>query len=467
MSRLYEDYAVATPVAKTSTLTLAHYESMGGMHSVVQTEINNLLSADPAGRAAELRSLRAAFIPWLATVNPDNDQPMRRLAHWADLPEESRPLLEKFVSARLLVRDDVDGEVTVEVALESLLRQWDDLAAWLSEEREDLKAADALETAAVAWRNNRYDDAWLLQGTRLAEAETLAGDPAFRERLAPIHNYLNVSREREDRRLEAERQQREAKLRAAEQLAAAETAAREQAQDHAAVLRKRSRVLRAVLAVTLVVAIAAVAGFGAALWAWHRAQTAARETLAVRLGAEGQTIVAGLNPGGDIRAIQEILAAPHISTVVDESAPLTALTLRRDTLKIISQQSEATSAAFSRDGRRIVSGGSDSTVRLWDADTGQPIGDPLKGHTGRVNSVAFSPDGQRIASAGDDRTVRIWDANSRQPIGEPLKGHIAEVRSVAFSPDGRWVVSGGQDATVRLWDSRKGEQVGAPMRGPP
>ena len=51
---------------------------------------------------------------------------MRRIARWTDLPEPSRPLVEAFVAKRLLVKDERDNEIVVEVALESLLRQWAD-----------------------------------------------------------------------------------------------------------------------------------------------------------------------------------------------------------------------------------------------------------------------------------------------------------------------------------------------------
>ena len=123
------------------------------------------------------------------------------------------------------------------------------------------------------------------------------------------------------------------------------------------------------------------------------------------------------------------------------------------------------SVAFSPDGTRIVSGSDDNTVRLWDAATGQPIGQPLTGHTDAVYSVAFSPDGTRIASGSRDNTVRLWDAATGQPIGQPLTGHTDAVTSVAFSPDGKRIVSGSADNTVRLWDADTGQPIGQPLTG--
>ena len=75
--------------------------------------------------------------------------------------------------------------------------------------------------------------------------------------------------------------------------------------------------------------------------------------------------------------------------------------------------------SHSPDGKRIVSGGYDTTLRLWDAASGLPIGQPLKGHSRQVTSVAFSPDGKLIVSGGHDRTLRLWDAATGTPLGTP------------------------------------------------
>jgi len=93
----------------------------------------------------------------------------------------------------------------------------------------------------------------------------------------------------------------------------------------------------------------------------------------------------------------------------------------------------------------------DKTARLWDAATGQPIGEPLKGHTDIVSSAGFSPDGKRILTASWDRTVRLWDPATGQQIGAPLDND-APVAEARFSPNGARIVAASADKTARLWD---------------
>ncbi|MBQ9187283.1 MAG: WD40 repeat domain-containing protein [Prevotella sp.] len=123
------------------------------------------------------------------------------------------------------------------------------------------------------------------------------------------------------------------------------------------------------------------------------------------------------------------------------------------------------SASFSPDGKLVVSASDDNTIRLWDFKTGRQIGNPLKGHTGRVNSASFSPDGKHIVSSSNDSTIRIWDSKSGKQIGNPLKGHTGRVNSALFSPDGKHVVSASDDNTIRIWGSKLGKQLGNPLVG--
>jgi WD40 repeat protein len=133
--------------------------------------------------------------------------------------------------------------------------------------------------------------------------------------------------------------------------------------------------------------------------------------------------------------------------------------------RLIQHGSTVYSASFSPDGQRIVTASGDETARVWDAATGKPIGEPLKGHEGVVLGAAFSPDGKRIVTASADKTARVWDAETGKPIGEPLKGHEDWVRSPAFSPDGKRIVTASADKTARVWDAETGKPIGEPLKG--
>jgi WD40 repeat protein len=133
---------------------------------------------------------------------------------------------------------------------------------------------------------------------------------------------------------------------------------------------------------------------------------------------------------------------------------------------------QAVAAVPMPDGHTLLASAStDHTVRIWDPDTGQPLGQPLSGHTGRVQAVAAvpMPDGHTLlASASTDHTVRLWDPELREQVGEPFGGHTDWVQAVAAvpMPDGRTLLaSASDDGTVRLWDPHTGQPISQMLTG--
>lgn len=371
LSRLYEDYG-----GSGCSVTVDRYEAMGGMRRVVQNEIDNLLSADSAERAEQLGRLHDAFIPWLTTVNADTDQSMRRIARWADLPEDSHALLNAFIGRRLLVKAERDGRVVVEVALESLLDQWDELAGWLRAEASDLREADSVERAAIGWeRSGRHDD-WLLDGARLTGAETLSARPRFGERLNPVGEFLLASRRRVNRKLEDEKSAAEA---------------------HARALRRRSQVLLALLAVIVVVAAIAGVAFKRARSAELHALNENQRAIAAKLAGQARAMLGGAQLGCDRRAIQQMVAAEALARGSDPGSLLDTLIDVRRLVRVNPVPTNVTTVDVSPNGRQIISAGEDGLIRRWDLESGQPVGDPLTGQNGKAGA-AYVRDGRWIAS---------------------------------------------------------------------
>ncbi|KAL7803583.1 hypothetical protein V8C44DRAFT_273994 [Trichoderma aethiopicum] len=81
----------------------------------------------------------------------------------------------------------------------------------------------------------------------------------------------------------------------------------------------------------------------------------------------------------------------------------------------------------------------------------------LKGHRDWVRAVVFSADGKLIVSGSDDSTVRVWDAETGL-VQHSLEVNRGYIYSVAISSKGI-VAVGSSDYSVTLWEVDAGRQI--------
>jgi formylglycine-generating enzyme required for sulfatase activity len=128
-------------------LTLADYESIGGVAGAVRRRAEVTLSRLQADAQQELDGLFAHLVE----VN-EQEVATRRRAPKSLLKEEGAALVDALANARLLVTGKGEGDApTVEVAHEALLTAWPRLMRWIEQHAESLRARRDLERVALEW----------------------------------------------------------------------------------------------------------------------------------------------------------------------------------------------------------------------------------------------------------------------------------------------------------------------------
>ncbi|KAG0142290.1 hypothetical protein CROQUDRAFT_662725 [Cronartium quercuum f. sp. fusiforme G11] len=107
-------------------------------------------------------------------------------------------------------------------------------------------------------------------------------------------------------------------------------------------------------------------------------------------------------------------------------------------------------------GSFLVSCSSDLTLKLWDCSNNYRCTKTLYDHDHSVSSCRFMPGDTHIVSASRDQTIKLWEVATSFCI-KTLKGHSEWVRGVWPCPGGRWLVSASNDQTSRIWDLSTGD----------
>jgi WD40 repeat protein len=187
--------------------------------------------------------------------------------------------------------------------------------------------------------------------------------------------------------------------------------------------------------------------------------TASSEGLARVFAAESPTLLATLI--GHNEAVTDLAFTPNGATLVTASNDRTVRRwdpLRFPELKRVRSDPEPVAAVeFSPDGRSILSAGQNDPARVWLTLSGHPDAARVRRvleEAGHPSAVALSDDSSTAVAAYEDGTIRIVDAEDGQPLASVETG--GPVTALALSPNGGLVVAGGEDGTARIWDAESG-----------
>jgi len=443
-------------------ITRRTYDEIGGVAGALARHADGVLAGLTPDRLELARQLL------LRLVTADSTRQVVTLTELIDgLGKAAREVLEHLAAERIVslrrARSAQGSVAELELAHESLIHTWDQLAHWLDESREDRAFLEQVGQAAALWegRGRRRVEVW--DGSALEEASKLLARCAD-EVPARVRRFLEASegearRARRRRRIlrvggvatlvviavisamvaaiiygksaEVRRQRDQAKV--AKQHEERKRAESDRESAGAALMRRDMVEARAKLRTSLERSDDPLAR---ALWARF-----SREPLVWKRELGSSIHHSTFSPDG-----QTVAAAAGRSVYLFDTSTLSMRALR-------GHSGLATYVVFSPTADNLAVATYDGRVWIWNHRQSRVLR-RLRGHKGPVWMVKYGPQGKVVATAGDDGTVRIWDVDTGRCV-QVYRGHGASCPAVRFSRDGAWLASASFDGTVQLW--RRGE----------
>jgi len=141
-----------------------------------------------------------------------------------------------------------------------------------------------------------------------------------------------------------------------------------------------------------------------------------------------------------------------VSTSNDNTIKIFELETSKEIRSITGHTHGVKSGDVSRDMKLIISSGLyETSIRLWDFETGNMVTEILDCHAGHIENCKFSRDSSLFGTCSKDGTAKIWDTKTRE-CKQTFKGHVGDVLLIDFSIDGKTIITTGLDKSIRLWD---------------
>ncbi len=375
------------------------YQDLGGVTGALQQQADKIYD-----KFDETQQKLAKEI-FLELISLEGKEAVSRRADKAifEQDETQKDVLYQLIDNRLLVSKGEDGKTTVEVAHEALIRSWKVLQDLIREKEEIIILRNRLYADAKQWDEIRKQDSQkanseLWSGSKLARIVEFKKEQALPNLDGVAIAFIEASV------TQAERQRNE-KIRTARRITAGSL-------------------------------VAVIISSGLGWMAWQKTRQAELNLAHSR----GFSSVSLFNEGKELEAFVEAIKAgktlqnQHADDTEVTDALQKFLVEGREYNRLIGHNYSVNSVSFSSDGKTLVSGSDDSTIKLWNVETGQEIR-TLSGHNNSVNSVSFSSDGKILAFGSADNTIKLWNGSNGWDL-DALMGRSCDwVRAYLHNPN--------------------------------